>query len=200
MNCVTVAFTNLLHFNCDFIFGKSQKSQGAKSGLYWGLTDLGDVMLCKKSLHESCRMGRRIVVMTLMCLLGHCERDGYSAQSLCAHIACAFCQVVDGHNTRACTREGAVIVKQSCWNWIFYREIEELVEPSEWKFDEMVCVCVCVCVCARARACACVLLMFTVLLLPLLDTQMPTIKCVSCIFWIWYLNYSFVVTAYLWPQ
>jgi len=31
--CVTVAFTNLLPFNGDFSFGKSQKSQGAKSGL-----------------------------------------------------------------------------------------------------------------------------------------------------------------------
>ena len=30
--CVTVAFTNLT-FNCDFGFGKNQKSQGTKSGL-----------------------------------------------------------------------------------------------------------------------------------------------------------------------
>ena len=34
-------------------------------------------------------------------------------QSLRAHIACALRQVVDGHNTCACTREGAVTVKQS---------------------------------------------------------------------------------------
>ena len=34
-----------------------------------GLTELGDVMLCQKSLFESCRMGRRIVVMKLICLL-----------------------------------------------------------------------------------------------------------------------------------
>jgi hypothetical protein len=67
MYCVTVAFTNLLTFNGDFSFGKSQKSQGAKSGL----TDLGDVMLGrkkKKSMHESCRMGRRIVAMKLIVL------------------------------------------------------------------------------------------------------------------------------------
>jgi len=37
------------------------------------LTDLGDVMLCQKSLHKSCNMGRCIVVMTLICSFGHCE-------------------------------------------------------------------------------------------------------------------------------
>jgi len=31
--CVTIGFTNLLPFNGDFSFGKSQQSQGAKSGL-----------------------------------------------------------------------------------------------------------------------------------------------------------------------
>jgi hypothetical protein len=31
--CVTIAFTNLLPFNGDFGFGKSQKWQGAKYGL-----------------------------------------------------------------------------------------------------------------------------------------------------------------------
>jgi hypothetical protein len=52
-----------------------------------GLTDLGDVMLCQKSLHESYRMGRRIVVMKLVCSLGHCECDGRSAegQSTASH-------------------------------------------------------------------------------------------------------------------
>jgi len=80
--CVTVTFTNLLHFKGDFSFGKSQKSQGGKSGLR-ELTDLGDVMLChKKSLHESCRMGRRIVVMKLICSLGHCNSDSHTVQKL----------------------------------------------------------------------------------------------------------------------
>ena len=47
-----------------------------------GLTDQGDVMLCQKSLHESCRMVRRIVVMKLICSLGHCECDGHTVHNL----------------------------------------------------------------------------------------------------------------------
>ena len=47
-----------------------------------GLTDLGDVMLCRKSLHESCRMCRRIVVMKLICSVGHFECDCHTAHKL----------------------------------------------------------------------------------------------------------------------
>jgi hypothetical protein len=47
-----------------------------------GLTDLGDVMLCQKFLHKSCRMGRCIVVMKLICSLGHCEYDGHTVHKL----------------------------------------------------------------------------------------------------------------------
>ena len=36
----------------------------------------------KKSLHESCRMGRRIVMMKLICLLDHCECDGHTVHKL----------------------------------------------------------------------------------------------------------------------
>jgi hypothetical protein len=40
-------------------------------------------MICqKKSLHDSCRMGRRIVVMKLICSLGHCECDGHTVNKL----------------------------------------------------------------------------------------------------------------------
>ena len=51
------------------------------------LTDLGDVMLCQKknkkiSLNESCGMGRRIVVMKLICSLCHCECDGDTVRKL----------------------------------------------------------------------------------------------------------------------
>jgi len=47
-----------------------------------GLTDLGGVILCSKSLHESCRMGRRIVVMKLIWSLGHCECDHHRVHKL----------------------------------------------------------------------------------------------------------------------
>jgi len=46
------------------------------------LTDLGDVMLCQESLHESCRMGRLIDVMKLICSLGHCECDSHTVHKL----------------------------------------------------------------------------------------------------------------------
>ena len=39
-------------------------------------------MLCQKSLHESCRMGRRIVVMKLNCSLGNCECYGQTEHKL----------------------------------------------------------------------------------------------------------------------
>ena len=42
------------------------------------LTDLGNTMFCKKKgLNENCRMGRRIVVMKLICSLSHCECNGH---------------------------------------------------------------------------------------------------------------------------
>jgi hypothetical protein len=50
---------------------------------------LGDGILCPPppptpqiSLHESCRMGRRIVVMKLICSLGDCECDGHTVYKL----------------------------------------------------------------------------------------------------------------------
>ena len=47
-----------------------------------GLTDLGDAMFGQKGLHESCTMGRRIVVMKLICSLGHCQCDGHTVHKL----------------------------------------------------------------------------------------------------------------------
>jgi hypothetical protein len=44
-----------------------------------GLTDVGDVILCQKSLKKSCRMGRRIVMTKLICSLGHCECNCHTA-------------------------------------------------------------------------------------------------------------------------
>jgi hypothetical protein len=47
------------------------------------LAELGDVMFCKKkSLHESCRMGRHVIVMKLICSLGHFECDGHTVHKL----------------------------------------------------------------------------------------------------------------------
>jgi len=41
-------------------------------------------MFCqnKKSLHDSCRMGRRIDADSLICSLGHCECDGHTVHKL----------------------------------------------------------------------------------------------------------------------
>jgi len=80
---VTFALTNLLPFKSDFSFGKEPEVAGSQSWAVRELKDLNDVMLCKKKgLHESCRMGRRIVVMKLICSLGHCECDGHTVHKL----------------------------------------------------------------------------------------------------------------------
>ena len=47
-----------------------------------GLTDLSDAMFCQKSLHESCGMGRCIVVMKLICSLSHRECDDHAVHKL----------------------------------------------------------------------------------------------------------------------
>jgi hypothetical protein len=39
-------------------------------------------MVCQKSLHETCRMGRRYVVMKLICCLSHCECDCHTVHKL----------------------------------------------------------------------------------------------------------------------
>jgi len=46
------------------------------------LTDLGAVVLCQRDLHEICRMGRRIVMIKLICSLGHCVCDGHTVHKL----------------------------------------------------------------------------------------------------------------------
>jgi hypothetical protein len=46
------------------------------------LTDLSDAMFCQKSLHESCRMGRRIDADSLICSLGQCKCNGHTVHKL----------------------------------------------------------------------------------------------------------------------
>jgi hypothetical protein len=40
------------------------------------------VMICQKCLHEGCRIGRSIVVMKLICLLGHGECDSHTVHKV----------------------------------------------------------------------------------------------------------------------
>jgi len=61
--------------------GKARSHREPNLGC-WGLTDLVDVMLCQKSLNKTCRMGRHIVVMKLICLVGHFECNGHTVHKL----------------------------------------------------------------------------------------------------------------------
>jgi hypothetical protein len=49
------------------------KFAGSQICAVGGLTDLGDVMLCQKSLHKSRRMGRHNVMKKLICSIGYSE-------------------------------------------------------------------------------------------------------------------------------
>ena len=83
---MNVPFTNLLPFNGDFSFKKARSCRepnlDCRSADRPGWCDV-----LPKSMHESCRMGRRIVVMKLICSLGHFECDGHTvqAQSTASH-------------------------------------------------------------------------------------------------------------------
>jgi len=70
------------HFQRRFYFWEKPEVVRSQIWAVEGLTDLGDVMLCQKSLHESCRMGRRIFVMNLICSLDRCECDGHTGHKL----------------------------------------------------------------------------------------------------------------------
>ena len=69
-------------FQWRFWFWEKLEVVGSQIWAVGGLTDLVDVMLCQKSLHESCRMGKRLVVMKLICSLGHFECDGHTVHKL----------------------------------------------------------------------------------------------------------------------
>ena len=61
---ILLTFWNTFPFKGDFRFRKSQKSHGAKSGLQ-GLSHLGDLMFCLKTLHETWCMRGIVVTMKL---------------------------------------------------------------------------------------------------------------------------------------
>ena len=66
--------------------GKARSRREQIWAVEW-LTDLDDMILCQKSLHESCRMGRCIVMMKLICSLSHCECDGHTEYKLSQHVS-----------------------------------------------------------------------------------------------------------------
>jgi len=69
-------------FQLRFYLWEKPEVAGSQILAVGGLTDLDDVMLWHKNLHKSLRMGRRIVVMKLICSLGHCECDGHTVHKL----------------------------------------------------------------------------------------------------------------------
>ena len=80
--CVTVVFA-VSSLSKAILAWEKPEVAGGQIWAVGGLTDLGDMMLCQKeSLHKSCRMGRRIVVMKMICSLGHCECDGHTVHKL----------------------------------------------------------------------------------------------------------------------
>jgi hypothetical protein len=82
VDCVTVAFTNILSTAVILLLGKARSRRelnlGCRGLTYWG----GAMLWQKKSLRESCRMGRRSVVIKLICSLGHCECDSHTVHNL----------------------------------------------------------------------------------------------------------------------
>jgi len=82
MYCVTVTFTNLLPLNIDLALEKAGSRRGPNLDCRGADRPGWCDALPKKGLHESRRMGRRIVVMKLICSLGHCECDGHTVHKL----------------------------------------------------------------------------------------------------------------------
>jgi hypothetical protein len=70
------------HFQRRFYVWENPEVAGNQIWAVGVLTDLDNAMFCYKSLHESCRMGRRIDTDSLICSLGHCECDSHTAHKL----------------------------------------------------------------------------------------------------------------------
>ena len=79
--CVTFAFTNHHLSTAILALGKARSRREPKLDCR-GLTDLGDMTFCQKRLNESCRVGRLIVVMKLICSIGHFEKEGHTVHKL----------------------------------------------------------------------------------------------------------------------
>jgi hypothetical protein len=77
-----VAFTNLLNCNSDFSLGKAVSCREPNLDCWGTASPRWCETFAKKCLHGSCRVGRRIVVMKLICSLGHCECDCHRVHKL----------------------------------------------------------------------------------------------------------------------
>jgi hypothetical protein len=85
---LNISKTSLLPFNGDFSFGKARSRGEPNLGWRWADRNRWWDEWPGKNLNESCRMGRRIIVMKLICSLGYCgfqRSDSTQAQSTVSH-------------------------------------------------------------------------------------------------------------------
>jgi len=80
--CVTIAFTNLLRFNGDFSFGKSQKLQGDKYGLKGRWQTWVKWCHAKKACMRDAEWAGALSWWGCNCSLGHSEWDDHKAHKL----------------------------------------------------------------------------------------------------------------------
>jgi hypothetical protein len=80
---VIFAFTKSPHFQQRFKLWENSEVAGSQILDAEVLTDLDDAIFClKKSLYESCRMGRCIDANSLICPLVYCNCDGHTVHKL----------------------------------------------------------------------------------------------------------------------
>ena len=80
----------------------------------------------KKNLHESCRMGRHIVVLKLICSLGHCECDGHTVHKLSERRLAADWLAPRESNSYGCT------VRSLLWLPRYITATLPVLEISKW--------------------------------------------------------------------
>ena len=110
-----------------------------------GLTGLSDVIFCqKKSLHESCIMCRRVVVMKLICSLGHCECDGHTVHKLSQRRLTADWLAPRESD---CSQVHSKVSSDWLPSYIkAMRPVLEIFKVDGYFPDSPACICVCVCV------------------------------------------------------